>query len=82
MYQFIAGVDEGVGVEWRIERAKTRQPWILRIYQSCLAGDDLFAAFTAETVNLSLPTFVHLSLFCSHLPKFLFVSYAASFFEK
>lgn len=38
----------------KTERAETRQPWILGIYWGvCLAGDLLFAAYTATTLNLS-----------------------------
>lgn len=51
------------GVEWCVNKAKTRRPWILRIYRSCLAGDLLFATFTAETVNLSADQTYSLSLF-------------------
>lgn len=56
----------GQGVEWCLEKAVTRQPWILRIYRSCLAGDLLFAAFTATTVNLTRPNLLPLS-FSVHL---------------
>lgn len=44
-----------------LKKTETRQPWILRIYWSCLAGDLLFAAFTATTVNLTRPNLFPLS---------------------
>lgn len=62
------------GPEWCVEKAETRRPWILRIYRSCLAGDLLFAAFTAETVNLSWPNLLPL-LFPVHL------SFSAAVFQ-
>lgn len=54
------------GVERCVEKAVTRQPWILTIYGRCLAGDLLFAAFTDTTVNLTRANLLLLS-FSVHL---------------
>lgn len=76
----------------KTERAETRQPWILRIYWVCLAGDLLFAAYTATTLNLSRANLfprclsVHLSFSqavlkhfsLSHLSRSVFLSQASN----